>query len=211
MRFVLGVFIGAVVTLCVAAVFDAPSRALMARGTSLVGGGDSAWNRLFLATGQAVFPAANEVATPPVQVPFQAGAASAPVLGRETQPLIGTGPSADVDPQPEDQYVSVPTDQAVDITVPAMEPLPEMSSPSRVATHEELVPPEDGTEVVWVPFRSQMSAEGFAARLTKETQHPFRVTRQGPGRYQVNFAYANEAQRHQLAQQIRAATGQLGQ
>ena len=210
MRFVLGVFIGAVMTLCVATVFDGPTRALVARGGAFLGDDNSAWNRFFLSTGKAVFPITEAREPMPVTVPFQAQPESA------TEPLSALAEQAEQTEQaeqprePAGQDDDAITGEATDHS-PAMEPLPESPSPSRVATHEELVPAQDGTEIVWVPFRSQMSARGFAARLAAQTQHPFAVTRQGPGRYQVYYAYANEAQREQLAQRIRAATGEAMQ
>lgn len=60
---------------------------------------------------------------------------------------------------------------------------------------------------VWVPFHSRMSADGFAERLSESLDHPFRVERQGPGRYQVVFAYADEAQRVALLDEASAVTG----
>ncbi|NIP15193.1 MAG: hypothetical protein GWM88_10925, partial [Pseudomonadales bacterium] len=53
----------------------------------------------------------------------------------------------------------------------------------------------EAIQQVWVPFRSQTSAEGFARRLSSETEHPFGIDRRGPGRYQVFFAYADEDER----------------
>ncbi len=60
---------------------------------------------------------------------------------------------------------------------------------------------------VWVPFRSQTSAEGFARRLSDETQHPFGIDRRGPGRYQVFFAYVDEDERQRLLEQVRPLLG----
>lgn len=60
---------------------------------------------------------------------------------------------------------------------------------------------------VWVPFHSRMSADGFAERLSDSLDHPFRVERQGPGRYQVVFAYADEAERLALLDEASTVTG----
>jgi hypothetical protein len=64
------------------------------------------------------------------------------------------------------------------------------------------------TQTVWVPFRSQMSAQGFARRLTGKLDHPFSVDREGPGRYQVIFSYANEFERLAVLDQVQSVTGQ---
>ena len=64
-----------------------------------------------------------------------------------------------------------------------------------------------GTQPVWAPFRSQMSASGFAERLSRSLDHTFAVERRGPGRYQVVFHYADEDQRQALLAEASALTG----
>ena len=64
-----------------------------------------------------------------------------------------------------------------------------------------------GSQTVWVPFHSQMSAAGFAARLSESLGHPFDVERRGPGRYQVVFAYGDETERSALLEEAAAVTG----
>ncbi len=64
-----------------------------------------------------------------------------------------------------------------------------------------------GSQTVWVPFHSQMSAVGFASRLSESLGHPFDVERRGPGRYQVVFAYGDEAERSALLEEAAAVTG----
>ncbi len=61
---------------------------------------------------------------------------------------------------------------------------------------------------VWVPFHSQMSAEGFADRLSRELEYPFRVQRQGPGNYQVVFDAESGSEREALLARIAEVTGQ---
>ena len=60
---------------------------------------------------------------------------------------------------------------------------------------------------MWVPFHSEMSAAGFAERLSDSLDHPFRVERRGPGRYQVVFAYRREPERETLLAEAARATG----
>ena len=69
-------------------------------------------------------------------------------------------------------------------------------------------PPEAPAEPVWAPFHSHMSAEGFAARLSRELEHEFRVERQAAGAYQVVFNAVNPAERQALLAQISEITGQ---
>lgn len=75
------------------------------------------------------------------------------------------------------------------------------------ASRTNATPPPGRLQPVWVPFHSEMSANGFAARLTTSLDHPFRVQRRGPGRYQVVFAYADEPQRRAVLAQAAQATG----
>ena len=62
-------------------------------------------------------------------------------------------------------------------------------------------------QTVWVPFHSRMSARGFADRLMESLNHPFAVERQGAGRYQVVFPYADEPERRALLAQAAEVTG----
>ncbi|MEE4360997.1 MAG: hypothetical protein V2I63_05665 [Pseudomonadales bacterium] len=62
-------------------------------------------------------------------------------------------------------------------------------------------------QAVWTPFHSERSASGFAARLATSLDHPFEVVRRGPGRYEVAFAYREEAERRRLLEAVRTLTG----
>ena len=75
------------------------------------------------------------------------------------------------------------------------------------AATPEAATPAPGTERVWVPFYSERSANGFAERLHEAVHHPFRVTRDGPRRYQVVFDYQTHDERRELAERVRAVTG----
>ena len=59
----------------------------------------------------------------------------------------------------------------------------------------------------WNPFRSEIAANGFAARLTALTGIDYRVVRLEPGAYQVAFAYADDTERAAKIARIEAATG----
>ncbi len=60
---------------------------------------------------------------------------------------------------------------------------------------------------VWVPFHSQMSAEGFAARLGRELDHEFRVEKRGAGSYEVVFDAVDPIQQALLEARVREITG----
>lgn len=95
------------------------------------------------------------------------------------------------------------------------EPLPPAEGPEPLPPAVRLLPAADPPagsasetiQQVWAPFRSQTSAEGFARRLSSETEHPFGIDRRGPGRYQVFFAYADEEERRRLLEQVRPLIG----
>lgn len=106
-----------------------------------------------------------------------------------------------------------PTDPA-----PARQPIPRPPDPPPVdalqvraaqsAPQHPAAPAADlNSASVWVPFHSEMSASGFAARLSDSLDHPFRVERRGPGRYQVVFRYHDEPERQALLAQAERLTG----
>ncbi len=76
---------------------------------------------------------------------------------------------------------------------------------------DEGLRPDTLTAVAWKPFHSEVSASGFARRLSTQLGYPFHSIRKGPARYYVVFDYATEAQRLLLQQQVAAITGYAGQ
>lgn len=60
---------------------------------------------------------------------------------------------------------------------------------------------------VWLPFRSEFSARGFAKRLANVTGREYRVRRVSPWAYQVELAYVSEADKLTALQQIETSTG----
>ncbi len=63
------------------------------------------------------------------------------------------------------------------------------------------------TAVIWKPFHSEVSANGFARRLSTQLGYPFRALKEGPGKYHVVFDYGSDQQRELLQQQVSALTG----
>ena len=63
------------------------------------------------------------------------------------------------------------------------------------------------TAVVWKPFHSEVSADGFVRRLSTQLGYPFRALREGPAKYHVVFDYGSEEQREMLRAQVKALTG----
>ncbi len=86
-----------------------------------------------------------------------------------------------------------------------------------VITLEEQNPPQDqpvisleeqhNWQVIWGPFNSQVSAEGFAQRLSRVTGLIFNAIEKRPGRYVVAVAYDDDADRIASLAAISAKTG----
>lgn len=62
-------------------------------------------------------------------------------------------------------------------------------------------------QVAWSPFRSETSANGFAARLERQLAHEFHVVRTAPGHYEVGFEFDSDPERISVLEDIRAFTG----
>lgn len=107
------------------------------------------------------------------------------------------------------------------------EPDPE---PSRVtdpeprdALIEQLFAPEDSRELVlpvepeamteerwyafWSPFRSEIAANGFVAKLQESTGIDYRVVKVKTGVYEVAFSYTDDADIETKLERIASATG----
>lgn len=84
-------------------------------------------------------------------------------------------------------------------------------APERPVAAAEPAPPTAPAEPrwhsFWNPFRSEIAASGFAARLTAVTGIDYRVVRVDPGSYQVAFAYVDDRERAAKIARIESATG----
>ena len=79
--------------------------------------------------------------------------------------------------------------------------LTESSSPSPSYSSQS------SSAAIWVPFHSEVSATGFAKRLSLQLGYPFQVTKDGPARYLVVFDYKSDEERALLVQQVATLTG----
>ncbi len=66
---------------------------------------------------------------------------------------------------------------------------------------------QSSSAAIWVPFHSEVSATGFAKRLSLQLGYPFQVTKDGPARYLVVFDYKSDEERALLVQQVATLTG----
>ena len=102
-------------------------------------------------------------------------------------------------PEPEPEPDPKPKVASASKTAPALLDAPEPPSASTDAVV--------ATAVIWKPFHSEVSATGFARRLSTQLGYPFRALREGPARYHVVFDYDTEQQRQLLLSQVVALTG----
>ena len=80
-------------------------------------------------------------------------------------------------------------------------------------TREIVEPPapeavgEENWYAFWSPFRSQLAADGFVARLQESTGLDYRVVKVKTGVYEVAFAYTDYADIHAKLDRIATAAG----
>lgn len=134
-------------------------------------------------------PFAESVTEPAVEEPFSETIRSVTVAPLPAEPAPK--------PTPLPSLVQTSSPHSAASTADADEAL-EPSEPLVVANE---------TAVIWKPFHSQVSAEGFARRLSTQLGYPFRALREGPAKYHVVFDYGNDQQRELLRDQVRALTG----
>lgn len=136
----------------------------------------------------------------------------------DTAPPEFEGPVIEAPPvvQPEQP---VPVDEVAEIAPARTEVSPRADAPkpesSEAALEEALTvaesataeAPDTRTLSVWQPFHSEMSAQGFAKRLSLQLGYPFTVIKVGPAEYHVVFSYEADSERDLLSEQLANLTG----
>jgi hypothetical protein len=245
MRFLIGIITGAILTLLIATILDAPAQPTLDLAADRL---EDAWDNLIDDTSERLFgrhpvpdPGRQPVTGPvdredhspatdstPGRIPpgseqnldvppaarLEPGAAvptdEPPAVALEAAKLppevaaVAPLPAPVQAPAPTTVLPSVPAlDAVLDLDgdpgsiVPRA--LPEPAGPTPLA--------QTGIAPVWVPFHSQMSAEGFAARLSRELNHPFSVERRSAGTYQVVFSARTPAEQDAVLARIAELTG----
>lgn len=102
----------------------------------------------------------------------------------------------------------LPDDGAILASIEEPSPPDNMSD----ASAADLVPAEETDDIgawhaFWTPFRSEASANGFAARLGRDTDREYRVLRTGPGEYRVAFHHINDNDRRARLVEIEQVSG----
>jgi hypothetical protein len=153
----------------------------------------------------AVVEAQQTVAATPAPIRKPAGDYDVPMPAAE--PIVESQPESPVEPAPKPI-----TAAAAEMETPdGVEPAGDATIETPADTPTETLAAKPASDALWhpfwQPFRSQIAANGFAARLTAITDIDYRVLRLKPGAYQVAFAYADEVERNAKLTQIESATG----
>lgn len=193
MRFLIGLISGAVLMLLLAQLLAAPEGRWRERGMALLDTAVTAGREvLSAAPAEAPDPAAEQVTT-------EETAPSPEGLQEEPQEELAglEDPASQPIPRPPDPFPLVSEEDTQRIVEEVFE------SPHQPA---EAVA-ETRSQVVWVAFHSEMSADGFARRLSAALDHEFDVERRGPGRYEVVFDYRDEPERDAVLSEAAQVTG----
>ena len=110
-------------------------------------------------------------------------------------------------PEPEPPRVA----ETAPVAEPEPEPEPQEPDPELEAVVEELFaerePVEEHWYAFWSPFRSEIAANGFVAKLQEKTGIDYRVVKVKTGVYEVAFAYTDDADIQSKLERITTATG----
>ncbi len=205
MRFILGILIGAALTLFAATAVDAPTNPLFDKVVNL-------WDAIIETTSEALFEntafntspntARENTAAETPESPFA-------IAADAESPFAFAAGAIEVLVEKLPRSVAAVEDVALPKMLTSQVNAEEESNVNVVSESPEQIPEPVPNESapVWVSFHSQMSAEGFARQLSDQFHHPFAVARQGPGDYQVMFDYGSIDERDALLDEIAAVTG----
>jgi hypothetical protein len=122
----------------------------------------------------------------PVELP-QIGAPPEPEIS--AMPQIGAIPEPEPEPVPEVQAIDADVEAVIDELFAQREPI------------------EENWYAFWSPFRSEIAANGFVAKLQEKTGIDYRVVKVETGVYEVAFAYTDDADIATKLDRITMATG----
>lgn len=124
------------------------------------------------------------------------------------------GDVTDAEPPPANaDKVTVPELAGDKVTVPELEEVLVEQVFAPEAERNAILPmmPEPVAEerwyAFWSPFRSEIAADGFVAKLQESTGMDYRVVRIKTGVYEVAFAYTDAADIETKLERISSATG----
>ena len=130
--------------------------------------------------------------------PARSGSVSEPVEPVEPVQVVDSMEP----PAPEIPDMEVVTDPEPD----SQETDPELEAVVE-ALFAEREPVEEHWYAFWSPFRSELAANGFVAKLQEKTGIDYRVVKVKTGVYEVAFAYTDDADIQSKLERITTATG----
>ncbi|NCF14926.1 MAG: hypothetical protein GWP62_06425 [Gammaproteobacteria bacterium] len=121
-------------------------------------------------------------------------------------------------PEPAPDLLPVPVPEPEPEPAPVEEPEPQADleqapDPETEALIEQIFNPgpedliEENWYAFWSPFRSEIAARGFVAKLQETTGIDYRVVKVKTGVYEVAFAYDDDADIQEKLARISSATG----
>lgn len=135
------------------------------------------------------------------------------LLGEQLRADAGSNSAADPGPDltPETpaarERMPIPIEET-NVNATSVESNPSPDAPEDpVPVARDQPTPQPQWHVFWSPFRSELSARGFADRVERLTGMDLEVTRVEPGRYQVAFLYLDDMERQSKLAEIAAMTG----
>lgn len=138
-----------------------------------------------------------------------AAIAETPSSGSVTELAISAPEVIEIAPQPADFKEDLPP-PAEEIS---SEPVSSVTDPETEALIEQIFNPgpeeqvEENWYAFWSPFRSEIAARGFVAKLQESTGIDYRVVKVKTGVYEVAFAYVDDADIEDKLSRISSATG----
>ena len=135
-----------------------------------------------------------------------------PGSGSDSEPARLGSVSEPVEPVQVVDSMEPPVPEIADMEV-VTDPEPDIqeTDPELEAVAEELFaerePVEEHWYAFWSPFRSELAANGFVAKLQEKTGIDYRVVKVKTGVYEVAFAYTDDADIQSKLERITTATG----
>ena len=135
-----------------------------------------------------------------------------PSSGSVSEPEVSGSVSEPIEPPQVVESIEPPALEIPDMeVVPDPEPESQETDPELEEVVEDLFaerePMEEHWYAFWSPFRSEIAANGFVARLQEKTGIDYRVVKVKTGVYEVAFAYTDDADIQSKLERITTATG----
>lgn len=123
-----------------------------------------------------------------------------PLTEPATETAVETAPESAPEPETKPTEEAAPEPDYEALVEQIFAPNPEPDSVPKPVTNENWY-------AFWSPFRSELAANGFVAKLQESTGIDYRVVKVETGVYEVAFAYLDDEDIQDKLARISAATG----